>query len=1452
MGITKQIKFLNTFVVLLLSIMITSCLPVQKKTQCGENEAFNATRRQCVPVLGASTSNTIFVQSKTPANSYTTSVSSSSTAHSIAVSDSYNYGYTVKWFLHYQDTNTNTTITYTVSTNTTYTFNPSSQQAGQYVLEAIVYDETGANQLDSTTWSITNSSLASPTFINPIPNASAYSYQDNSTSEQLKATLSNPDGVSTKYTILVDGVVTFGPATTTLNNLIITAVINPSTMVNGLHTVEIKAVDSTNASNIFDTNVWIVNIVDPDLPIIQPTASNPPLGDTITVVDGVNFSTGATTGGWLNELSTPINTASTYDLCVQVDDSTKDAVAGSDIYVKFSVAGNDIGTATESTPNRFCLTDAQVNAAQSYFNLSNPDVAESRSLKVTTYRTGTTTQVETMQWNVAIRPKNIRPQISIDYSTPFSAGCTQVSTVEANTCTITQSLNADRDTEVAPYNYTDTTPDADIDNAGILGLVIDYDPDITADTHYSVNFRFKKSTDTSWQNIDSSSSYTDTNCVYTSATAASQTPAVANKLQCTLRFDAFGDNGNLPHGDYEVEAYITDTGAGAGTTWGGLSKTSNTVKWYVNVKEQQVANALDIGTFSATPALGNSWIQTVPTCNILNAVPLSVTENQSITICTAVKDLERDNFTISSELTNAVNGGGYSQLSPTVLVTKTDDSLWSIVETTVSIPEWAVTTGSAATLKINVTDKPSDLVTPTTPNSAEETIALTITNNNPPPIITPNTSVDLTGHIAFAGMPYTITVDSATFSDASLYDGTNITWQWLVSTNAGTTWTAIQNADGTNQANPTLVWTPDGEITDGSQISFRLCLGDDGVGNNVANCANAIDGSGLTGPVASSVKQWDNLTVYNNNKVQSSPTASSGNELAQWYDATNLNNYTVYTTGTNIYVEKSKFNGTTGAFEYVHSISFPSEDNFAGKVPVSITDLSATGIDGEALLIAYGLVENTTSTPQFRVRRLDISRDKLNFSYCGFYTDGDNFSAPHDVLCTDLYDDAQSDLEADTNVSYASLNSGSLDITFAALPTTSFSFALKTSAGDTVVYRYGAVNDFGTTPKVVGYCNPGCADVNTTGQALADAIMNTGGITEAEVVQIANEIYASNAGGVVSLRGPHEFDYYDNEIRITPYIGRINVKSSGSWYLPYANGSSSLQLGVAIGNQVLSLPAGSGLGSDTPSHTTLASSGINNLEMDNIIVNTNSLYIATRNNNSNLSMYLVDISGAPSITTSVHDVYSLSTYNRIENITVSRGNTDYIYVSSISVGNSGSTRDLGAAIFYSDLTTYKGNDNLVATGFEQYVQNIDQASIIADPNTKGKVNIALTTNATNANANKAYLIEALFTLGVAGNSSDLSTANNFNFTEYTYPALNKTYPIVANSKIASTNATSVTKGYTNTASVAQDLTRLISIIGFHESNSGNKIRTGFYNTQKESIQTTDTTTSGNYPAFIGN
>ena len=138
--------------VIALMLILSSCLPVQKKTQCGDNEAFNGSQRKCVPVVGAASTGTVFITSRTPDNSYTVHRNSAAVTHQLTISDVYEYGYSVKWVLSYTGgLSTSSSVVATDVSN--YTFIPPAlfnfYGDGSYVLEAVVYDSAGTNQLDA-------------------------------------------------------------------------------------------------------------------------------------------------------------------------------------------------------------------------------------------------------------------------------------------------------------------------------------------------------------------------------------------------------------------------------------------------------------------------------------------------------------------------------------------------------------------------------------------------------------------------------------------------------------------------------------------------------------------------------------------------------------------------------------------------------------------------------------------------------------------------------------------------------------------------------------------------------------------------------------------------------------------------------------------------------------------------------------------------------------------------------------------------------------------------------------------------------------------------------------------------------------------------------------------------------------------------------------------------------
>ena len=110
MGIVDKFSFLRIQKILTIffSIILSACLPVQKKTQCGDNEAFDGSERRCVPVVGAATTGSVFIISRSPSISYTADPGSSAVTHQVAVSDAYEFGFRINWYVHATTTVTTT------------------------------------------------------------------------------------------------------------------------------------------------------------------------------------------------------------------------------------------------------------------------------------------------------------------------------------------------------------------------------------------------------------------------------------------------------------------------------------------------------------------------------------------------------------------------------------------------------------------------------------------------------------------------------------------------------------------------------------------------------------------------------------------------------------------------------------------------------------------------------------------------------------------------------------------------------------------------------------------------------------------------------------------------------------------------------------------------------------------------------------------------------------------------------------------------------------------------------------------------------------------------------------------------------------------------------------------------------------------------------------------------
>jgi hypothetical protein len=1005
----KQIFKMNTFINLAILLVLASCLPVQKETQCGSNEAFNATRRKCVPVIGSASTNTVFIKSKAPENSYTATLGDSSTEHSVAVSDVYNYGYSTQWNIRFTSS-VNSIYNFSsdaVQTNTlSYNFLPPTistpQLAGSYVIECVLLDEDGNVQLDSVAWTVQVGALATPQLTNPVPASAAITFPSNSNSETLSLDIDNPDSQTGIYTWYVNSTAVSGPTafTSAPNPFPLSYTVDPENdLGQGIHTIEVVITQLTNPSIIFDTYTWVVNVVDPDLPIIA--SGSPAFSDTIINIDGIDYSS----QGYMNSAYTALNSLTTPGLCVTVDNYDKDGDLVSDLDYSVDINGNYLVTSQDLGSNTVCLTTALTANT-----LVSSQVGESKTITFSTYLKGTSTLVEQKQWSLVVLPKNSTPRVSIRDNSQSTISCTNIADdgLSATGCTLAQSVD-----DLESGDYTDDP--GDVDNTIEVSInVKDFETysvaanDTYGEDNIELIFQVQKVGDSGYEDLDSTSVYSISDCYIDAGTAkttaqgSDPTSGYDQNYICSFGINAFNlaTNEPLESGDYRIKAFVRDAGSVHAP---GNIQESNQVTWTINVSETESDATVQSQVTAVSTT--NSYVQMSNSACTLSGAVLDQTtptasENDYIKVHTIVKDVERDNLLITLKMSNAISSG-YSTVQPLSVVSETyDDSGYVDIVSCFDIPEWAVdgsvNTDDQVEIVVDIIEL-DDLGNQNDPTSTDETLLIQVNNDNPEPQFADASTVDLSPNdsaltagsdiIVFAGYPFEI--DPPLYTDASVVDGDNVSWQWQIcigdnaacdadtqwdglNTDPTVGWANIPNANDTgNSVSENLIWTPNPKITAGANANLRICLGDDGGNPNDCTTISAADGT---------YKVYQNIKVF---PSQVDATGYSGSELANWYDETNDVFYTATTSGTDIIVTKFDRSSTAGEKQLVqtHEISFSSEEpNKTSDIP---TELSMSGIDGTSLFVAYKVTDQVTSAPQVRVRRIDLTNDKLSFNYGG-------------------------------------------------------------------------------------------------------------------------------------------------------------------------------------------------------------------------------------------------------------------------------------------------------------------------------------------------------------------------------------------------------------------------------------------------------------------------------------
>ena len=1420
------------------ALILSGCLPAQKTTQCGKNEAYNATRRTCVPVIGSASTSTVFVKSKLPANNYTTSINGTTVVHSIAVSDVYNYGYSSKWFLHYSSGAANNTVQ--VGTNVlSYNFNPAFVYgAGAYILEAAIYNPDDGTFLDSVSWNITVNGDVIPTITNPIPGAGAFSYASNLTSANLSVDLLNPDGLDGNYTWLVDGVQTatgsFSMATTSLSTSI-----NPQALGVGIHTVEVKLAHLFNPSNIYDTYVWVVNVVNPDLPIL--TTADPGFNFTILAIDYQSY--GSASGGFfydhdgdgsqatpLENIAVKAQTGYTPGICVSVDNWDKNGDTVADIYLKFDINGSQQGPLVYLTANEYCITSDLSTQI-----LANSEIGVSKTLTVSTYQNGTNVQLEQKSWAMNVLPKNSAPVIQIS-SNSDSFGCSAASNVYHTGCSITQSVDNDQN-----GSYADA---GDVDNVVKLAIDVlqDYETDYNNDANpygedqTAVYFQIKKSGDAGYQDVDGTSAYTKAACSVASGASKatvtdSSTPTGAiTTYYCNLSLDAFNANGPIESGDYIVKAYVTD----AGSVWSGIPKDSNSVIWDITVNEYQSAPQIQNQDFAGGSIAGNESYFTLSAdgsgCTDSGTVLYSannVSESDYVILHTLVKDLERDNLTVSIKMENLVAGAGsYSSVSGLQSVTRVDGNEYVEVKSCFKIPEWANTSGTNQVgVQVNVTDVPDNAATALSDsNTGADVFLLNVININPPPTFADYAGSENIKNLdgtdspsqiyAFAGYPFTLTPPA--YTDASVFDGNVVSWQWQVCVGDPATtcdlvsasWANIPNADSSSQSSEQLNWTPDPSIASNAIVNLRICLGDNGDGNP-ADCSDDPE----------SRKTYTNI-IANPNSTLLSAATSEGAQVASWFDQTDGFQYVAYESSGQIVVEKLSNDGN-GVWSQVHSTRFDSDVD--GQE--TVYDLSITGQDQTAVLVAYRVykVIGAATSPVARVRRIDISAGKLSFNEEGLFDETD--AGDLDMIAGAGKAGAEamfaSGVATFTMTGFAGER---FDISFSALPT----------AGETVTFRPSdAAGDITFTYNSAQWCSGGCLDAAATATALSNAINSD--------PRLSQEVSASALGSVVSVSGPGQNDFVDIDSELAMSLGNILVQTNNTWYLPFADGSTaskvSIITGTAPGTTLNGFPVAS-----TALNTKAA---VTELKSD---INSSGQFVVATKAEGNLHAYLIeqDLSAVSAFNEYVYSI-PMNGFSEIKNISISVDPNDVVFVAGVSMTSGGET-SLNAAVFSPDLSQVSATPAFNGTMNYLAQPGIDHVAIAASSAGDGSAVIALTTSSAHADIpNQAHM--ALISQNTADYTQSIAFTDYQIATSLSSPKLNAS-PTVDGSKIAISPMMDLTKGHSDDAASVN--TQPSVFLSFHENNGTNQLRSGIFNASPESITTDEDGVSGSYPAFISN
>jgi hypothetical protein len=1181
---------LKTFWILISALfLLAACVPQTKQTECKANEAFNASLRTCVPIVGGPSS-FINVSTYTPQFTQTRYKDDATTlVFTIAVSNPYNQSYSVEWVRVFNAAPTSMCGNALTCTTSASFLGNVLGEIGTHIITAKIIDGNGT-VVDSHNFELKINELPRPIINTASLTPASYALDVYPTdasvnfSFQIKnnnATISALDGYKTTWTVVKNGstILTendpfsnFSPSGTNTAYLGTspTPAFDPDGAAFGVGSYIIRAVvQNSSPGEVVDEHQWNVIVKQPDLANVT-NVSGPAPGVTILAHNNVDYND-YPTYSWVYSGTKPT-------FCVNVDD--RDGTYAGDglaLAVKFYLdgAGGDICTKrTADTPgtDTVCLLDA--NPCVGSVTPSNADATLMNSLKFTNasstvaanhtvvariFDERTTYELQPSDvlspaglypivWTVLNNPVNVAPVMSFGPMTNVTS-CVSAGAFTRSNCKVNQ---GDPNVTVT-FTVTD-----------------DFYSPSAQEEEFMWDFKLKMN------GSDIATPPKVTSC--TKALGAT-IPAYTTNWSCALEIPHYIASGPLnPAGPFQIVATMQDSGSPVG----GVAAASQSLTWNLVVTE---TNAIVDGATKNILISPQAFLST--TSHISRDTPLPITymdpagsnfatEMETITFRLAVRDPELDDFnykvfkcgTGSNSTTCAnpdvspiVSTDYLRALFPAATLPFTDTTYTDSVlvnATTYTLPETLLlgigsdvnkTTSVPVYFRVDLTDKPTTFPT-VAAKTDSQIFTVYVRNYNPAPVISvagasPAANTAGTAYKVVSGLPFSINPGTVTDASTDTLENT-IAYQWYATGDGGTTWTAISGAVTKN-----LTWTPDDSAP--ALIELKLCVGDRAAANPVVSPitvgANCTTPSWFIAPKS-----------YLAKPTPASPVTNVGSEVAVWNDVfdgdlTQDVIYTAYVGATDLKIYVNKIVRDVTFAMNVTSFSTVSFDAVDGATPGIVTGISLTGTT-DSLYVAYGA--SVTSTPTSLLPRIR----RINKAY-GALTVGEKTGLAHKGKFGFAYTDIVVDVSACATCTQSAGTSVAVPVITIGAPGLSGTVTINGVTFTAVAAP--------ATPLQV--CSSASCSADDGADSLAAKINSYNSDSALQGITA----FVNGAGNQVELHGTSQFDsIVINQVIGNNGIGNIFI-SGGVWYLPFINssltGTAQNNITIVKGNVDLKLQA---------------------------------------------------------------------------------------------------------------------------------------------------------------------------------------------------------------------------------------------------------------------------------------